>query len=142
MSGPNTYRILSHIKQDRSNYVQRLYLRRNQLSYLPANFEVLLSGLTDLSLRSNELNQFPLEITSLKQLVKLSLASNSLSYIPADISKLRHLEWLNLSSNTLDDLPIELARCKRLTHLDIQKNRFKGKDYQPNREKRVKGNPR
>ncbi|KAI9277720.1 hypothetical protein BC943DRAFT_176001 [Umbelopsis sp. AD052] len=125
VSGPSAYRLLSHIKQDRGNYVQRLYLRRNQLSYLPANFEVLLSGLTDLSLRSNELNQFPLEITSLKQLVKLSLAGNGLTYIPADISKLRHLEWLSLSSNTLDDLPVELAKCKRLTHLDIQKNRFK-----------------
>ncbi|KAI8577530.1 hypothetical protein K450DRAFT_251298 [Umbelopsis ramanniana AG] len=125
VSGPSAYRILSHIKQDRGNYVQRLYLRRNQLSYLPANFEVLLSGLTDLSLRSNDLNQFPLEITSLKQLVKLSLAGNGLTYIPADVSKLRHLEWLSLSSNTLDDLPVELAKCKRLTHLDIQKNRFK-----------------
>ncbi|KAG2182007.1 hypothetical protein INT43_006933 [Umbelopsis isabellina] len=121
---PGVYKILAHVKRDRGNRVHRLYLRRNQLAYLPTHFEVLLSSLTDLSLRSNELTEFPKEILALKHLIKLSLASNSISVIPADISKLRNLEWLNLASNTIDDLPEELAKCKRITHLDIQKNRF------------------
>jgi Leucine-rich repeat (LRR) protein len=125
---PSAYKIFSHFKQDRSHHVQRLHLRRNQLSYLPANFELLLCDLTDLSLRGNELVQFPPEIILLKHLVKLSLASNGISYIPPEISKLRHLEWLNVAANTIDDLPRELTKCKRLTHLDIQKNRFKCMD--------------
>lgn len=128
VSAPCAYRILPQLKQDRSQHVLRLYLRRNQLSYLPANFEAFLSNLTDLSLRGNELIQFPVEITSLKYLSKLSVASNAISYIPPEISKLRHLEWLNIAGNTIDDLPAELAKCKRLSHLDIQKNRFKRKN--------------
>jgi len=70
----------------------------------------------------NELTSFPIEITSLRNLITLNFAKNKIAELPGNISSLRNLSILNLSHNELALLPLELGELMKLHRLNISDN--------------------
>jgi len=84
--------------------LERLDLKQNSLSQLPANMMQELRKLTILNLSCNHFSQFPKEAFVSKALVDVDLSSNKISHVPL-LSPLPNLSKLNLSSNLLEEFP-------------------------------------
>jgi small GTP-binding protein len=103
-------------------YLQKLYLRGNQLTQLPKEI-VQLQKLQDLNLGYNQLTQLPKEIAQL-HLQNLDLSNNQLTQLPKEIAQLQNLQDLDLSSNRLTQLPKEIAQLQNLHRLDLRNNQL------------------
>ncbi|GEM_PF-1028930 len=129
------------------SYLEKLYLKDNQLSKLPpeignlVNLEVLslwrnrlstlpsqighLINLQKLSAFSNQLSELPPEIGNLVNLLELSLWRNRLSTLPSQIGYLTNLRVLNLRDNQLSELPPEIGNLINLSELSLWNNNLK-----------------
>lgn len=85
----------------------------------PNAFPQGLSGLVQLDLSHNNLQQLSSNITHLRSLVDLNLSHNGLQQLSSDITQLRSLVELNLSFNQLLSIPHGITRLSRLTRLDM-----------------------
>lgn len=114
---------------------------------LPKNLQKL-SGLRELNLSGNILDDFPqqvLELTDLKylylggnlirniskdiwklqRLQVLSMGGNLLTEVPSTLGKLKSLQALVLCSNQLESLPRSIAKLKNLKSLLLHKNKLR-----------------
>lgn len=66
-------------------------------------------SVTNLILRKQKLQKFPLEILSLKNLERLDISRNYIKELPIEISQLKRLHYLNVAQNLLSSLPAEMS---------------------------------
>lgn len=66
-------------------------------------------SVTNLILRKQKLQKFPLEILSLKNLERLDISRNYIKELPIEISQLKRLHYLNVAQNFLSSLPAEMS---------------------------------
>lgn len=66
-------------------------------------------SVTNLILRKQKLQKFPLEILSLKNLERLDISRNYIKELPIEISQLKRLHYLNVAQNLLSSLPAEIS---------------------------------
>ena len=99
-----------------------LSLCNNRLTEVPASIGSLRS-LTELLLRSNQLNELPnASIGLLGSLENLDLKGNSLTYLPDSIGQLRALKSLDLSENKLAEVPPSLGLLRDSLKLAVSRN--------------------
>ncbi len=77
-----------------------------------------------LDLSNQGLEEFPIEILTLKNLRFLNLSNNKLKDIPDELDKLRYLEHLDLSSNKIRTVNQSVGNLHQLINLIINKNRI------------------
>ncbi|XP_017438286.2 receptor-like protein EIX1 isoform X2 [Vigna angularis] len=89
--------------------------------------ELFLLRSIDLS-SNNFLEEIPMEIENLVELISLNLSRNNFSEkIPSNIGNLKSLEFLDLSRNQfVGSIPQSLAQIDRLTVLDLSHNHLSG----------------
>ncbi|SDH41245.1 leucine-rich repeat domain-containing protein [Chitinophaga filiformis] len=75
-----------------------------------------------LDLSDQDLDRFPMLLTTMKSLTQLKLNGNSIKTLPVEIARLEHLEELHLSGCELKTLPVELTQLKHLRVLDLSRN--------------------
>lgn len=75
-----------------------------------------------LNLSAQDFQQFPLEVTQLKNLHYLDLSGNQLQAIPSEIQKLENLHYLDLSNNQLAELPAYLKDLPKLQWINLKNN--------------------
>ena len=86
-----------------------------------------LSNLRSLSLCGNKLTEVPSSIGSLRSLSELLLRSNQLNELPtASIGLLGSLENLDLKGNFLTNLPDTIGQLRALKNLDLSENKLTG----------------
>ncbi len=78
--------------------------------------------LTEISLRREQLNEFPEDLLHFKNLESLDLRNNKLDSIPNSISKLSKLKKILLSRNTFNHFPEALKTLQQLEHVDLWDN--------------------
>ncbi|XP_072312471.1 uncharacterized protein lrrc18b [Eucyclogobius newberryi] len=103
--------------------MDQLDLSRNlirKMSDLPESFIMI----TVLDLHSNYLEEVPVSIGRLQNLVLLNLCNNRLTFLPDEMGLLHKLLTLNLGLNQLDSLPASIGNLKELRHLGLSDNRF------------------
>lgn len=101
------------LKEAKAEKVVRQALERMKVS--PAEVQVL-----DISYQ--DLEAFPMLLTTLKSLKQLKLNGNEIKTLPAEIAELEHLEELHLSGCALKTLPDQLTQLKKLQVLDLSQN--------------------
>ncbi|MVT12101.1 leucine-rich repeat domain-containing protein [Chitinophaga tropicalis] len=101
------------LKEERAGKVVLQALEKMKVS--PAEVQVL-----DLSYQ--DLDRFPMLLTTLRSLKQLKLNGNEIKTLPAEIAQLDQLEELHLSGCELKTLPAELTQLKKLRVLDLSQN--------------------
>ena len=86
--------------------------------------------LESINLSNNNLDSFPNEILSFKELRVLNLQNNNISQIPSKISGLQKLKALNLLGNDIRTLPNEIKELKNLRLLIIINNPISIDEYE------------
>jgi Leucine-rich repeat (LRR) protein len=95
-----------------------------ELASVPASFFAC-SGIVQLNLSSNRLEQLPAELGLLTALTTLNLRCNLLCELPAQIGCLLALRSLDLSHNKISQLPLSMALLRSLNELDLSANRLR-----------------
>ena len=104
-------------------WLERLYLRNNQLSELPDSIGNL-QNLSTLNLSDNQLSELPDAIRNLQNLSTLELGSNQLSELPNSISYLQNLSRLYLGYNQLSEIPDFIGSFQNLSILHLNYNQL------------------
>lgn len=104
--------------------LEKLYLGRNDLKYLPASIGKL-TNLKIISLQYNELDSLPDEIGDLISLEQLLLNQNNLTSLPEKLGNLKNLEMLQVKFNQLDSLPNSIGDCERLKFIYLNRNNLR-----------------
>ncbi|WP_313139186.1 COR domain-containing protein [Myroides sp.] len=126
-------------------HIEKVDLSYNQISYI-SNDKITFSKCTNLNLKGNKLEEFPIAIkdcnslekldlsennifqinddifNDLENLVELNLSFNNLTYLPTSIGKLKKLKRLILSGNKINHLPVEFENLNSLEYLDFDNN--------------------
>jgi len=105
-----------------------LYLGKNKLTELPANFH--LPNLSVLDLTSNKLEIFPETICKNTNLTQLLISKNKLSALPDCIGNLQNLVIIDAWFNTINEIPESFKTLKKLRSAD-----FQGMSYNENFQK-------
>lgn len=66
-------------------------------------------SVTNLILKKQKLQKFPLEILNFKNLERLDISRNYIKELPTEISQLKRLHYLNAAQNLLSSLPAEMS---------------------------------
>ena len=114
-----------------SSCSQRLYDPVYKEYKVYKNLERALRNVDDvyvLDLSSTNLDEFPMEILTLKNLKVLFLYNNNIKRLPDEIDKLDQLEFLNAMENELDNLPASIQNIKTLKKLYVAKNNIYHED--------------
>jgi internalin A len=104
-------------------WLERLYLRNNQLRELPDSIGNL-QNLSKLDLSDNQLSELPDSITLLQNLSILDLIYNQLSELPDSITLLQNLSILYLNFNQLIELPDSIGNLQNLSILYLRGNQL------------------
>ncbi|XP_066246377.1 protein phosphatase PHLPP-like protein isoform X4 [Euwallacea similis] len=91
---------------------------------LPSESLQSLSELKILSLRNNDIQNFPNSVLQLTTLLTLDVSNNRLLTLPPEISQLVNLQELILDQNLLSILPLALWDLKYLKTLRVASNRL------------------
>ncbi|MBT4594458.1 hypothetical protein HOD08_01105 [bacterium] len=83
-----------------------------------------LEDLEELYLDSCKLQEFPVQLCSLKKLKILRLRYNSIDCLPPEIANMETLEDLNLDFSKLQELPAQLCSLKKLRVLTLSNNKI------------------
>lgn len=89
------------------------------------SFPSIPSKATCVILKSNYIEQFPGDVSSLTNVVTLDLSGNRLSYLPDDLYKMQQLEILDVSENRLETLSPNTKFPESLRGLLLAKNNMK-----------------
>ncbi len=84
----------------------------------------LCDGLTELSLKENQIPLVPDLANPLPSLKILALSNNQIAWLPENIHLLPNLQSLEVQNNQLEYLPASLARCRQLIQLNLSSNQF------------------
>lgn len=84
-----------------------------------------LTGLTSLSLASNQLTALPDDIGRLKKLNYLNIHSNKLEELPESIGELRQLKKFFCNGNKIKMIPESIGNLKKLEELNLSYNKIK-----------------
>ncbi|KAF8795239.1 Erbin like protein [Argiope bruennichi] len=98
-----------------------LSVNGNMLETLPLNIG-LLTELTELYLKENDLIELPESFVQLKHLQKLHVTGNKLKAFPKDLHLLINLTELIADENNIESLPNTFGELKCLSHLSIGYN--------------------
>jgi len=79
-------------------------------------------GVTNLSLKANEIQSLPSALVSLKSLVSMNLSENHLQELPSDLGTLSALQTLDISENEISALPKSIGDLSELRTLIAFKN--------------------
>ncbi|KAI9480377.1 MAG: hypothetical protein EXX96DRAFT_481005 [Benjaminiella poitrasii] len=105
-----------------------VHLRGNQLSSLEeyaCEFLIARNYIKYISLRDNEFETFPVQLTIFQNLTALSLSKNHLHEIPQGVfPEMNALQWLNLGYNSLKDLPNDIVYCQHLRGIELSNNQL------------------
>jgi len=71
-----------------------------------------------------ELNYFPIELTSIKNLEELSIGFGSIKEIPSEIERLTNLRYLDIGHLQLKELPESIVNLHKLEHIILDENDF------------------
>lgn len=71
-----------------------------------------------------QLEQLPVTIGRLQNLLVLNLCNNRLTSLPSELGLLKELHTLNLGLNQLEALPASIGALKELRHIGLSDNRF------------------
>lgn len=105
--------------------LKTLNLSKNNLKCLNGAMFKNFEQLVVLWLNECGLMYLPNEIGCLNSLEKLGLKSNKLEEIPVDFGRLVKLRWLSLENNLLCDLPVdEFKKLTELNHLNLSGNKL------------------
>lgn len=88
---------------------------------LPNDF-VKLKYVISTNLMGNQIDTFPVVLSTLSQLEEISLSTNKLVYVGSEIGKLSNLRILIMNNNQLDSLPKEIGQLQNLLYLEIGNN--------------------
>ncbi|MBW4464263.1 MAG: leucine-rich repeat domain-containing protein [Pegethrix bostrychoides GSE-TBD4-15B] len=100
-----------------------LDLRGNQISEIPTIIGNLIN-LTELDLSSNQISEIPEVIGQLTNLTKLDLSGNQISEIPTAVGHLTNLTRLNLSNNQISKIPEVIGQLSNLVGLNLWSNQI------------------
>jgi len=103
--------------------ITQLTLRSSDLDILPAEIG-LLTSLQTLVITGCSLTSLPAEIGQLTALRELYVSDNQLTSLPAEIGQLTALGWLNVRFNQLTSLPVEIGQLTALRRIDIWGNKL------------------
>lgn len=81
-----------------------------------------LTRLEKLHIRSNGLNELPVDIAHLAMLAELDISNNNLNNLPNEFSKLEKLTILYIGNNKFLKFPLPIARLPQLRELHFQNN--------------------
>jgi Leucine-rich repeat (LRR) protein len=109
------------------NNLRELYLSKNKLDSLPANF--FFKDLRILDLSKNKFETFPTAICNNQSLRNLFMGKNKMKEIPECIGNLHDLIILDIWFNPIDDLPLSMTKLRNLRSLDLSGLNFT-KDFQ------------
>ena len=104
--------------------VTKIDMSFNSIKSIPPGIELMKAELVTLIIRSNEINELPMEIFELQKLRILDLSSNKLSNINENIMKLNELREIHVNDNLLTTIPISILQCKSLVVLNAANNRI------------------
>ena len=104
--------------------VTKIDMSFNSIKSIPPGIELMKAELVTLIIRSNEINELPMEIFELQKLRILDLSSNKLSNINENIMKLNELREIHVNDNLLTSIPISVLQCKSLVVLNAANNRI------------------
>ena len=79
-----------------------------------------MSGLKELDLSNNKLEEIPESISNMTSLEKLSLNRNVITNLPETIGDMQSLKILELWDNELETLPDEIKDLKTLQELEMR----------------------
>ncbi|OMO99275.1 hypothetical protein COLO4_13385 [Corchorus olitorius] len=104
-------------------FLSKLSLSHNPISYLPPNFLEISSRLVSLKISRSKSGPIPNCLGSLTTLSMLELQGNNLTGNLPNFAKAAQLQILKVSDNRLEGrLPPSLAKCSELMVLDVGKN--------------------
>ncbi|EMF92177.1 leucine rich repeat protein [Leptospira santarosai str. ST188] len=117
-------RKLEEIPDEIGNYrdLETLSLYTNA-SKLPNTIGTL-KNLSDLTIYSKKLAEFPIEICKLINLKYLYIRTEKIDKLPEDIGNLVSLNHLDLCGNKLKDLPKSIQKLTLLKQLNLGENKF------------------
>lgn len=100
-----------------------LSIKSDNLSQFPAS-ALTVPSLTNLKVLGGrfEFIRLPLEILS--DLKFFTLKNTCVKTLPLEIAQFQNIEEMNLSENKLNDLPLTLCEMKKLKRLNIDRNEF------------------
>ncbi len=101
--------------------IEEIKINYCSLNELPVNLSYL-KNIINLSLKNNKLTYLPENINELKNIKTLILDNNSLSFLPENICYLDNLETLSLNNNSIEFLPICISKLGKLKELLIDNN--------------------
>ncbi|KXN69823.1 hypothetical protein CONCODRAFT_71171 [Conidiobolus coronatus NRRL 28638] len=78
----------------------------------------------ELNLSLNNLEVFPKELLSLKNLTVLNLSGNNITFLPSTIDNLVNLRVFSVDNNKLEYLPCSLLKLKKLQIFNASSNPF------------------
>ena len=112
-------------------YLYNINLSKNELTYLPEAFSLILRGLESLNLSNNQLTTLPSNLNILQDLKSLDLSHNQLTTLPEKsfalddfMCDLRSLETLDLSHNQLITLPKSLTKLQNCSNIQLENNKI------------------
>ncbi|CAI2033037.1 hypothetical protein SEUBUCD646_0H03770 [Saccharomyces eubayanus] len=121
---------LKSIPDDEVSYIQnveRLSLRKNQLTSLPHSFKTL-SKLQYLDLHSNKFKDIPSVLSHCPQLEILDMSSNEIESLPDDISPFwkDNMRVLSLKDNNVSSIYSlkSITKLNKLSVLDLEDNKL------------------
>jgi len=101
--------------------LEKLYLGRNNLKYLPATIGEL-KNLKILQVQYNQLESLPEELSEMTSLEQLWLNQNDLRSLPQSLGNLKNLEVLQVKYNQLDSIPNSIGDCESLKFIHLNRN--------------------
>ncbi|GBN24731.1 Leucine-rich repeat-containing protein 7 [Araneus ventricosus] len=101
-----------------------LYLKENDLIELPESFAHL-KHLRKLHVTGNKLKTFPRYLHSLDSLTELIADENNIESLPNTFGELKCLSHLSLSYNSIECLPDNFGNLYNLKELDLSNNNLK-----------------
>ncbi|MDI7215029.1 leucine-rich repeat domain-containing protein [Leptospira santarosai] len=117
-------RKLEEIPDEIGNYqdLETLSLYTN-VAKLPNTIGTL-KNLSDLTIYSKKLTEFPIEICKLINLEYLYVRTEKINKLPEDMGNLTNLNHLDLCGNKLKDLPKSIQKLTLLKQLNLGENQF------------------
>ncbi|ORX80363.1 L domain-like protein [Anaeromyces robustus] len=103
--------------------INRITIEGNRLSY----YEIIpfleeLTELEYLTLRYNQIKEFPIKIANLTNLEKLTISNNNFKELPKEIVNLKNLKELSLTAVGMKEFPKEITELTNLEKLIIEGN--------------------